>query len=447
MGIRNGFKDILIVDDQGKIEYFNISNMNLFGLKPEEMIGTKPQQHYSNINDETSTLMWAVREGKTSLGVVQNLNTMNGTIVQQESDTFCIKNGDEIIGAIEFAYYDEDGNEHAVKPEKNKLYPKIGDFVGESSAMKDVRKKLKKIVDIESPVLILGETGTGKEMTARAIHNSSHRKNGNFVYVNCSALPENLFESILFGVKKGSFTDAAEREGLFSIADNGTIFLDEIQSMPLAAQGKILRVLEEKRIRPIGGDEEVSVDVRIIASCNLDTKTILSCDSMRKDLYFRLSVIQLELMPLRSRKGDVPLLVDYYLEKFNSEIEDRSLRTVDEETMAFFESYSWPGNIRELRNTLESAFYVAKGNCIRFCDVEERFRKVKPKKMAENSAAEDFIRSGKNLKTYISDYQKKCIQDTMKQHKGNIREAAHALGMTEQTLKYNLKKHGGTDFA
>lgn len=453
MTIQKNFKDILIVDEAGRIEYFSIYDADFFGLKPEELIGTKPQQHYGNLNDETSTLMRAVHYGETSLGVVQELDTADGKTVRQKSDTLCIRKDGKVIGAIEFAYYDEEKDtldtENGIRRWNSEGHhkgqpswqPEVDDIIGQSEAMWEIRKKLDRIVDLEAPVLLMGETGTGKEMTARAIHNSGRRKKGNFIYVNCSALPENLFESILFGVKRGSFTDAAERDGLFSLADKGTIFLDEIQSMPLVTQGKILRVLEEKRIRPIGGDEEISVDVRIIASCNMDMDTLLETEALRKDLYFRLSVIQLELPPLRSREGDVPLLVDYYLKKFNSEIEDRGITGVDEETEVFFASYDWPGNIRELRNTLESAFYVAKGKEIVFADVEERFqREVCEDAQLVSMAGTAFLESGKDLKQYLADFQKDCIEKELARHGGNLRETARALGVSDQMMKYNLKK-------
>ena len=451
MKIQDNYKDILIVDEAGRIEYFSIYDMDFFDLKPEELIGTKPQQHYGNLSDESSTLMRAVRCGEASLGVVQELNTAEGKIVRQKSDTFCIRNGEKVIGAIEFAYYDEEKDK--LNPERKlrsqsspagkevpAWRPETADIIGESEAMAEIRKKLSRIVDLETPVLLIGETGTGKEMTARAIHNSGRRKKGSFIYVNCSALPENLFESILFGVKKGSFTDAAERDGLFSLADKGTIFLDEIQSMPLATQGKILRVLEEKRIRPIGGDEEIDVDVRIIASCNMDMDLLLQSETMRKDLYFRLSVIQLELPPLRSRSGDVQLLTEHYLKKFNGEIEDRGITGIDEETAAFFAAYDWPGNVRELRNTLESAFYVAKGRQITFADVEERFRREAETETFISTAGRDFLESGKDLKSYLADFQRECIKNELARHKGNLREAARALGISDQMMKYNLKK-------
>lgn len=452
MGIRENYKDILIVDEAGKIEYFNISNMDFFDLKPEELIGTKPQQHYSNLNEENSTLMRAVHYGETTLQSVQELDTSAGKVVRQESDTFCIKDGDRVLGAIEFAYYDEVVDlvtAEDVLPEKklrkagtSAVQPQLADIIGEAECMRDIRKRLEKIVDLESPVLLFGETGTGKEMTARAIHNSGRRQKGSFVYVNCSALPENLFESILFGVKRGSFTDAAERDGLFMTANHGTIFLDEIQSMPLATQGKILRVLEEKRIRPIGGEEEVSVDVRIIASCSMDMNALLNSGTLRRDLYFRLLVIQLELPPLRKRKGDILPLVRYYLQKFNQEMADRGIRGIDEETEAFFLQYDWPGNVRELRNTLESAFYVARGNQIVFSDVEERFcRQEEEENTFMSAAGREFLTSGKNLKEWLSEFQKACILEELEKSGGNLREAARALGISDQMMKYNLKKY------
>jgi len=448
MGIRDNFKDIVIVDEEGRIEYYNISSMDFFDLKPEEMIGTKIQQHYSNLNEETSTLMRAVRKGVTSLGEVQELNTEKGKVVRQDSDTFCIRDGEKIVGAVEFAYYDESVDlittelEAMKKKQKKFSNLQIADMVGETCSMRSTLKKLEKIVDLESPVLLIGETGTGKEMTARAIHNSGHRRKGSFIYVNCSALPENLFESILFGVKRGSFTDAAERDGLFMAADKGTIFLDEIQSMPLATQGKILRVLEEKRIRPIGAEEEISVDVRIIASCNMDLDALLESECLRNDLYFRLAVIQLELPPLRERRADIIPLTEYYIRKFNEDLGMHRISGIDQKTQEFFMNYDWPGNIRELKNTIESAFYVAKGEMITFADVEERFREDYAGEQQMGSAGRDFLSQGKNLKIYLDDFQKECIIAELKKNNGNLKKTARRLGLSDQMMKYNIKKFG-----
>lgn len=186
----------------------------------------------------------------------------------------------------------------------------------------------------------------------------------------------------------------------------------------------------------------MSVDVRIIASCSMDMNALLNSGTLRRDLYFRLLVIQLELPPLRERKGDILPLVRYYLQKFNQEMADRGIRGIDEETEAVFLQYDWPGNVRELRNTLESAFYVARGNQIVFSDVEERFcRQEEEENTFMSAAGREFLTSGKNLKEWLSEFQKACILEELEKSGGNLREAARALGISDQMMKYNLKKY------
>ena len=285
----------------------------------------------------------------------------------------------------------------------------------------------------------MGETGTGKEMAARAIHNASRRREGEFVYVNCGALPENLLEGILFGIKRGSFTDAEEREGLFEVADGGTIFLDEINAMPLATQGKILRAIEEKRIRPVGGEEEMSVDVRIIASYNGRVDTLLNHKGMRKDLYFRLAVIQLELPPLRKRGKDIAELAAHFIDELNREPSGKGIKGMDREAAGFFERHDWPGNVRELKNTIEGAYYSAEGDRLRFADIKERFMQ-----RAEAGAKRrrwPMISSGAVFPTrdLVSE---KYIKNALKAHGGALRDTAKALGLTTQMLRYNMEKYG-----
>ena len=211
MAIRKDFTDFMVVDEMGMIEYFYVPLPDYYDFRPEELIGTMPQQQYSNLYDEDSTLMNAVRHGKTTKDYPQELVTLEGKRIRQISDTYCIRNGSDVIGAVEFAYYDKRYAENAGKKsfasgQCRRL--QMDDMIGSSPVMQELRRKFSKVTDLESPVLLAGETGTGKEMAARIIHNASRRSGREFVYVNCGALPENLLEGILFGVKRGSFTDA-----------------------------------------------------------------------------------------------------------------------------------------------------------------------------------------------------------------------------------------------
>ena len=445
MTVKEGFTDFMVVDEEGRIEYFYIPVPDYYDFRPEELIGTFPQQQYNNLDDDDSTLMLAVTRGTTTKDYPQELITLEGNRVRQVSDTYCIKKEGKVIGAIEFAYYDKEyaGREKKKHKEQKKKRPvAIEDIIGSSESMKEFKRKLGKVVNLESPIILVGETGTGKEMAARAIHNASRRREGEFVYVNCGALPENLLEGILFGIKRGSFTDAEEREGLFEVADGGTIFLDEINAMPLATQGKILRAIEEKRIRPVGGEEEISVDVRIIASYNGRVDTLLNHKGMRKDLYFRLAVIQLELPPLRKRGKDIAELAAHFIDELNREPSGKGIKGMDREAAGFFERRDWPGNVRELKNTIEGAYYSAEGDRLRFADIKERFMQRAEAGSEAAQVADDFFRSGLAMKEYMDAAAEKYIKNALKAHGGALRDTAKALGLTTQMLRYNMEKYG-----
>lgn len=280
---------------------------------------------------------------------------------------------------------------------------KVEDIVGQTEGILQIKRKIGKVFDLDTPILITGETGTGKQQLARVIHDCSKRKDFPFIYVNCSALPEQLLEGILFGISKGSFTDAEEKEGLFQIADKGSIFLDEINSMPLATQAKILRVLEERRIRPVGG-EEFPVHARVIAACNTNMENLLLGEQLRKDLYFRLSVIHFELPPLRERKEDIPLLTEYYIQHFNR-LFSRNIKGVDEKAASIFAEHLWQGNIRELKNILEGSFHIASGDRIVYNDIRGRFEE----KAELQWCIEDFLSRNMDLKSYLDLFEKEQL--------------------------------------
>ena len=234
-------------------------------------------------------------------------------------------------------------------------------MVGRSEALKYVRFKVEQVAPTDSTVLILGETGTGKELVARAVHAASKRKDRPLVKINCAALPANLIESELFGHERGAFTDAqARRLGRFEMAHRGTLFLDEVGELPPDLQSKLLRVLEEGEFERLGGTRTVKADVRIIAATNRDLEREVGRGHFREDLWYRLNVYPITVLPLRRRKDDIPLLVDFYVEKFNRKV-GKSIRVVPPDTMRALLNYDWPGNIRELANVVERAVIVTQG--------------------------------------------------------------------------------------
>lgn len=439
------FRGILAVDEQGRTEYCSINDADFFEVDFRKVRGTTVLQWYENRRPEESSVMKAVMNGIESFDVEDILTTASGKVVRQISDTYCIKNKGKIVGAMEFCRYDPEkdvlvqGNEgkreifdiHRITEE---------DFIGETSAIRAIKAKINKIKDIDASVLITGETGTGKEVLARVIHNTGNRKDKAFVYVNCSALPEGLLESILFGTEKGAFTDSETRSGLFEEADGGTLFLDELESMPLFVQGKLLKAIEEKRIRKVGGNRDINVDVRIIAACNSKTRDLIREHKIRSDLFFRLSSIQMSLPPLTGRLEDIPALCEYFLKRFNDRF-NKSIKGLDPAVLQRFKEYSWPGNIRELRNVIEGAFHAAKDDVIRLSDMEQRFRSDDDMKKMKRKCWDEFISSGMNINDYIDHFELNRIKQTMDEADGDMTEVCRLLGITKATLRNKLQKH------
>ncbi|MED0670124.1 sigma-54 dependent transcriptional regulator, partial [Aneurinibacillus aneurinilyticus] len=242
-------------------------------------------------------------------------------------------------------------------------------LIGESAAMREVFTLIDKVKDIGSNILITGESGTGKEVVARTIHYESKRRNKRFQAINCAAIPSHLLESELFGHEKGAFTGALQRKaGLFVLADGGTIFLDEIGEMDLALQGKLLRVLQERKVMPVGGTEEIEIDVRIVAATNRDLAKEVKENRFREDLYYRLNVIPMHLPPLRERKEDIPLLVKFFIRKIGDKM-GKPVEGIAEEALRLLQQYSFPGNIRELQNMIERAIALTNSSCIQKDDL------------------------------------------------------------------------------
>lgn len=445
MGILDKFEDITLVDENGIVEYCHIEEMDFFELQRGMLIGTKVTQWYKNRDDMSSTLIQAVTTGKESLDYVDILETLSGRVIRQKSNTLCIKAKDKVIGAIEFADYDTEkdvlkkglGNKSA---EKKKAYHiSIDDFVGESAEIMEIKHKLEKIANLETPIFITGADGTGKELLARLIHNNSNRAKGAFVYANCGAIPQTLLESILFGTEKGSFTDAQNKEGLFQLADGGTLFLDELNSMSLSAQSALLKAIEEKRIRKIGGSETRAVNVRIIASCNKSVRDVINGNEIRNDLFFRLSSIQLNLPPLKARGKDILLITDRIIQILNSRY-GKNIKGISDETKRLFLAYSWPGNVRELRNIIESSFHIASGDYISADVFLERIGVGKTDYIQD--IWEEFEKSGQNISDFVRTKKEKMFTEVINECRGDVKRASKLLNMTEDGVKKKIRKQG-----
>ncbi len=304
-------------------------------------------------------------------------------------------------------------------------------IIGRSSSMQKIYDLIERIKDTSSNVLITGESGTGKELVARAIHYSGKRKESHFVAVNCAAIPETLLESELFGYRKGAFTDAkTDKKGLIFAAHEGTLFLDEITEMAYPLQAKLLRVIEEKKVRPLGDTQSYPVDLRVIAASNQDIKALVKEGKFREDLYYRLKVVDIEMPPLRERKEDILLLAENFLKRFREEM-GKEVVGFAEEVKKIMLNYSWPGNVRELENVVERAIILTKNKIIQAEDLPSSMTQ-----QAEEDTMEKALRQGLSLAQLEKEYIKKVLV----QVQGNKSRAAEILGLDRKTLYRKLKE-------
>ncbi|MDK2791903.1 MAG: two-component system, NtrC family, response regulator PilR, partial [Deferribacteres bacterium] len=327
-------------------------------------------------------------------------------------------------------------NEFNVKGDESECCEDLKEIVGVSDCILKVKKNILDVAATDSTVLISGESGTGKEVVARAIHKLSKRKDREFVAINCGAIPSDLLEAELFGYKKGAFTGAvSEKKGLFEIANHGTIFLDEIGDMPLFLQVKLLRVLQEKKILPIGSTTFIDIDVRVIAASNKDLLEEIEKNNFRKDLFYRLNVVNIYIPPLRERKVDIPYLAKHFLNKYarllNKEIGDISFAV-----MEMLKKYDYPGNVRELENIIERAVVVEKSN------------KLLPSSISEhifddslNVDVNSELKLPVNLESLVEKIEEKYIRKALEVTKNNQSKAAKLLGLTLRTFRYKMEKY------
>jgi two-component system, NtrC family, response regulator HydG len=307
-------------------------------------------------------------------------------------------------------------------------------IIGRSPSMRDLFETLAMVAPSEATVLIQGESGTGKELVANAIHHNSHRRDHPFIKVNCAALPETLLENELFGHEKGAFTGATgPKKGRFQMADQGTMFLDEIAEMTPATQAKILRVLQEREFEPVGGTRTVRVDTRIISATNSDLEAAIAAGRFREDLYYRLNVVTVKVPPLRDRAIDIPLLADYFLDHY-AEKNHRHLKGIQPVTLDLLLQHPWPGNVRELENAIERAVIMTRGDSVGPEDLPTALQH----RPSGKASQEPVLASGRSLK----EVEREMIIKTLADMNGNRTRTAEMLGISRRTLQLKLKEYG-----
>jgi len=316
----------------------------------------------------------------------------------------------------------------------------FGQIIGGSEALNDVLGKVEQVAPTSSTVLLRGETGTGKELVAHAIHINSPREKKPFVRVNCAALAPGILESELFGHEKGAFTGAiSRRAGRFELADGGTLFLDEVGDLPMEVQIKLLRALQERSFERVGGAETLSVDVRVISATNRDLEAMIEAGDFREDLYYRLNVFPIHLPPLRERTGDVLVLADHFISKFAARTHKR-VSGYSEEAGSKLLAYPWPGNVRELENIIERAMILVKGDRVGADDLA--FSRRAPTQAPALARAETVEEGGATLSARLRDEERREIVAAVEKSKSNIASAARVLGINRSTLYYRMRKHG-----
>lgn len=442
---------IHIIDASGKIIYYNQAAKQLDEIDVEKAVGRHILEVYPSLSFETSTLLQVMQTCKPMYNVEQNFTNYKGNKISTVNTSLPIVYNNKVVGAVEISKNITRVKELSEKIVKlqNELYENKStdnknknmanytflDIIGHSKEMQKIKSLGLRASESDSPVLISGPTGTGKELIVQSIHNSSKRKNQPFIAQNCAALPNNLLESILFGSVKGSFTGAENRAGLFELANGGTLFLDEINSMPIELQAKLLRVLQDGRLRRVGASTTIDIDVRIVSAINAPLNKVLELGQLRSDLFYRLSVITFEVPPLKERVEDIPLLVDYFIKKYNEKC-NKFFSYISSEVLKIFMDYVWPGNVRELEHTIESVISLYDGEVIREEHLPFQFKNI------HNNKKDIIIDSNsiRPLEVSLQRYEKEIIASALEKVDYNVSKAAKLLNVPRQTLQYKIKK-------
>jgi len=420
---------VFTIDRDRNIITFNRAAEKITGISREHAIGQKCfDVFHASICQTACALEKTIKTGREIIDHSINILNSKGELLPVSVSTAVLKDkAGEIIGGVE-TFRDLSSLEE-LRKEISKHYT-FKDIISKNHEMQKLFDVLPDIAESDSTVLIQGPSGSGKELFARAIHNLSHRKNKNYVIVNCGALPGTLLESELFGYVKGAFTDARkDKPGRFALAEGGTLFLDEIAELSTALQVKLLRVLQQKEYEPLGATRSSKANVRIIAATNKDLSQLLALGTFREDLYYRLNVVKIELPPLNRHREDIPLLVDHFIHQFNLK-KGKNIEGITDQALGHLMEYEFPGNVRELENMIEHAFVLCHGTQIKLEHLpKELTRKLKP----ENNP---ISRSGNRF----HEAEIQIIKEVLKKNRGNRTKSAVELGIDKSTLWRKMKK-------
>lgn len=449
---------IHIVDAQGITQVYNKAMEAIEGMRAEDVLGKHILEAYKGWQAENSTLLTVLKRREPLNRQNQQYLNLMGKPIATVNTTVPLFEGQDLVGAMEisrnFTEVSKLSDElqslrsQLLKPQLDSKVKKHYTFemlIGQNKQYLMAIKVAKRAAQTNSSVMIVGETGTGKELFAQSIHYESARSEKPFLAINCAAMPETLLESLLFGTTKGSFTGALDRPGLFEQAHGGTLFLDEINSMSLALQAKLLRVLQEGYVRRVGGLSEVAVDVRIIAASNESPEDLIRSGTFRKDLYYRINVLSLRIPALKERPEDLGLLIDHFVRYFNQRL-GKDVWFLSEALMAYVRQYDWRGNVRELQNFLESAMNMVQDEHV--IHLEHLSATWQEQLKSAGGDIADHQRSSETFKPdmhlplneQLEALERQLILWQLSNAQGNITKAATLLGLSRQNLQYKLKR-------
>lgn len=452
---------VIVADADGVIVYYNQAMSRIDELKADDVLKSRVTDVY-DLDETESIIMQCLNKRRPIIEQPIYYRTRMGKFANTIHSVFPVFKKNRMMGAICFV---RDYNMLADTiasmpvPERDPRHTisstTFEAIIGEDPAFREAIHSARLSSGTPSPVMLYGETGTGKELFARAIHNHSNRSTRMFTPVNCAAIPENLLEGILFGTSKGAFTGAVNKAGLFERTSNGTIFLDEINSMPVGLQAKILRIIQDSKVRRVGALKEIAFDLKIISSVNKDPHIAIADGTLRSDLFYRLGVVFIHIPPLRKRLDDLSLLVTHFIQKHNRLLH-QSVQGISDNIMELFMMYNWPGNVRELEHVIEGAMNIVGGErTIRMKHLQSHFSNwslknrpgVKsvwatgtPKQGNPEGVEPDAGARQTDLIKDKAEHEKKMIMEALARNQGNISKSARSLGISRQLLYYNIRK-------
>ncbi|MGN1014118.1 MAG: sigma-54 interaction domain-containing protein [Butyricicoccus sp.] len=449
---------ITLWDSNGRMLMLNDAAVKLEAHVGSNVLGRHSSELYQTKNGSILVIPHMIENKKPVLNLRQDFSTHTGKDLQIVSNNYPILQGGEVVGAISIMddYTEMDSMSRQIidlqrqlmnqskRPSaaKESILPAkyhFKDIVYTSKAMHTTLDRCKQVAQSDSPVMIYGETGTGKELFAQSIHNASPRANGPFLAVNCAAIPTTLLESILFGTEKGAYTGSEKREGLFEQAHTGTILLDEINSMDITLQSKLLRVLQEGSFRRVGGSKLIHVDVRVLSNINITPMEAMEQGLLRHDLYYRLGVININIPPLRQRKEDIPLLAKNFIMNMNQRLLKNAV-ALSPMAASLFHEYDWPGNVRELQHAIEYALNI----------IPKEMDLITPEYIPDHILSavgyehreDEPTSNSMTLDGVLQEAGYRFLYNALAEHQGNISQTAKALGLSRQNLQQKLKKFG-----